>query len=493
MYTLNVKNRDIYLKDLYRRLNPDNRTESSLWIKNLEKGLHLGQGFVLQEYFSRKRAFPSLRQIYVPTKLRNQHFGCIGASGCGKTSLMKYLIKQDIYAGNNILIIDPKGVLDFFAYIVEIATQAGRLEDILYVSPVYPDFSTKINLLKYYQLPDEVVDHIASGIKSKDEYYKNVAYEMSLAIVLGLLALAKARGEKDLQVNFYEIKKRCSYSALEELSKSVEYFTTSPDPEIAQNAKDVKMTLDHILKSPPDFFSKVSSSLRTILTAMSISSTGKIVGKANSNEFIHRIENGQRTILFCSTANPLTRRVAHILGKVVMSMVQAAVGRAYSRGKPFDPPVCIYIDEGHNVLYSGIGDLFAQGREANVWIHFFTQSFAEIVQAIGEEEATAIMDNISTWCFMRVNHEDSAKKIEELSAEAQDMTRAYSFEDGELLITMRELKRKLVSAPDVLNLPNRMFFLRLDGVEYKGETAFVEHGRIKLLPPKLREEITDVA
>ncbi len=43
-------------------------------------------------------------------------------------------------------------------------------------------------------MPDELIDHVAGSVRAKEQYYINVAYEVSTAIVLGLIAIAKARG-----------------------------------------------------------------------------------------------------------------------------------------------------------------------------------------------------------------------------------------------------------------------------------------------------------
>ena len=53
---------------------------------------------------------------------------------------------------------------------------------------------------------DEIVDHVISGVKAREEYFVNVAHEVTSAIVNGLYLISKSKGKK-FEPNFYEIKK----------------------------------------------------------------------------------------------------------------------------------------------------------------------------------------------------------------------------------------------------------------------------------------------
>ncbi len=76
----------------------------------------------------------------------------------------------------------------------------------------------------------------------------------------------------------------------------------------------------------------MSSSLRTVLTALSVGSVGKVIGKADANPFIEMLERGKRVILVIQTGSLLTRRTAHIIARVLLSMVQSFVGRVLAGG-----------------------------------------------------------------------------------------------------------------------------------------------------------------
>jgi conjugal transfer pilus assembly protein TraD len=75
----------------------------------------------------------------------------------------------------------------------------------------------------------------------------------------------------------------------------------------------------------------VASSLRVALTELTSGNVGKIIGKADENRFIQRLEEGKGIILVVQLGSLLTKRAAYTAGKVIISMIQAFVGRVYSR------------------------------------------------------------------------------------------------------------------------------------------------------------------
>lgn len=448
---------------------------------------YLGRGVDLERWYSTRR--PEQVDIYIPDDVRAQHFGCFGTTGCGKTTLEGIMIQEDILLGRNVVVIDPKGDSDLLARVVEAAAMAGRTGDLQYISPIYPDLSVKINMLHQHFIKDELVDHVVSGIRAREEYFVNVAHEVTTAIIHGLDVIARVKNQP-LDINFFEIKKWCEYSALQQLLRQLEPYKHHSDPDIREDAHEVCLSLSQILGSPADFFAKISSSLRTVLTALSTSTTGRIIGKAHSNEFIKRLETGQRVILFCNTGSLLSRRTAHIIARVVVSMIQACLGRMLSVGESFDPSVSVYIDEGHNVLYYGIQELFNKGRAANVWIHFFTQSYSQIEKEVGSEVARSIVDNISTWCYMRMNCEVSARMVEESTREVIHKTILQSFEEGHFMPTLRDTHTRLITADKLLKLPDRMFYLKAPASDQRAITWYV--GQVRdVHPPVVKIQLPE--
>ncbi|HOL44395.1 MAG TPA: TraM recognition domain-containing protein [Methanothrix sp.] len=412
------------------------------------------------------------KEIVIHDADRSGHFGCFGTTRVGKSRLVENIMEQDIKKGYNVVIIDPKGDMDLFAKMVQVAAEAGRLDEVMMLTPIFPQYSIMLDPLAYYYMQEELVDHVVSGIKAKEDYFIAIAYEVSQAIIAGLILQAEYE-KKPLLINFMDIKKRSDYLNLKTFRDTIQYLPGS---------EDLILSMDQILNSPPDFYAKVASSLRTTLSALTSGSTGQIIGKCMVNEFIRRIETGQGVLLFCNTGSMLARRAAHIVGRVLVSMIQSMMGRVLASGQRLNPPLCLHLDEGHNILYKGIQELFAKGGGANVWVHFYTQSTAQMVEEIGEEATRSILDNINHWVYMLVNHPDTARYIEESSPMMRKYQPILSFGGG---ISVREMEERSIQAPYVMQLPKRHFYLRSYGQLYRGMTVDSSPCYVRIKMPSL--------
>lgn len=185
------------------------------------------------------------------------------------------------------------------------------------------------------------------------------------------------------------------------------YSVVAIDPK----GEQLSMDMQKILATPPDYYSKVASSLRVALTELTSGNVGQIIGKANENRFIKRLEEGKGIILVVQLGSLLTKRAAYTAGKVIISMIQAFVGRVYSSGKDVSPPLVLHIDEAQSVLYHGIEDLFAKAGGAGVYIHGYCQSISQLYSEVGEDRGNTILDNCNTKLFMRVPDAHTAKYV----------------------------------------------------------------------------------
>lgn len=404
---------------------------------------------------------------------RSGHFGCFGTTRIGKTRLLESIIEQDIKKGYNVVVIDPKGDAELLSKLTQCAAKAGRLDDLMVMTPIFPDLSIKLDPLSHYYMTDELVDHVVSGIQAKEDYFIAVATEVTQAIIEGLV-MQRANNQRTDTINFMDVKLRSDYFNLKKFRDSI---------ELIPGSGDLIAYMDQILSSPPDFFAKVSSSLRTTLSALTTGNTGKIIGKAKSNEFIQRFEDGKGVILFCNTGSMLARRTAHIIGRVLVSMIQSLVGRFFASGKKLDPPLCLHIDEGHNILYSGIQELFTKAGGANCWVHFYTQSTAQIEEEVGTEAAKSILDNINTWIYMLVNHPDTAQYMEDSAPMAKKYQPILSFGGG---IAVREVEEKAIMAHKVMQLAKRQFYMRSYGKLCKGRTSDSTKRFVNIKLPEIR-------
>lgn len=417
----------------------------------LGRGYHLGKP-------------QAAKDIWLPDADRKGHMFCFGSTRIGKTKLIELMIEQDIRKGYSVTLFDPKGDIDLLSSIVQVAFEENRQHELCLITPIFPEYSASIDPLAYYFMPEELVSHVVSGIKAKEEFFVNIAYETTLIIVLTLLLFAKARNEK-CWINLNDIKQRASHACLEDLKAELESIPESPEKA------DILASLMQILDSPKDYFAKISSSLRTTLTSLSTGNVGKIIGRAQSNQFIKRLEQNKRVILIVQTGSLLTRKTAHIVARVLISMIQSFIGRRYASGRTVSPPLAIYLDEASNLMYIGIDELFNKAGGAGAWVHAFTQSISDLEAEIGRPFAKKILDNTNTKVFMRVNDPTTAEYVADYSGEQKRFSPLLSLGGA---ITIREVKENAILPEHILNLQEREFFLFSYQGQYRGKTLFVK-------------------
>lgn len=455
-------------RKLPRKKKPLSRLPQLVPVDKKDQSIVLGVGHPLND-------LQTAGLLSLPGSFRKGHFWCFGTTRIGKTRLLEAMVEQDIRLGNSVVVIDPKGDIDLFNKIVQIADEEDRTDDLMLLSPIFPQCSIKIDPLSHYFMPEEIVNHVISGIKAKEEFFINIAYEVSLVVVNALILFAKVKGIPP-ELNFQKIKDRISYPDLKRMREQLESIHTD-------EAQEIMAALDQILSSPADYFAKVSSSLRTTLTALTSGNVGKIIGRIDSNKFIDNLEKGKPVIMVVQTGSLLTRKTAHIIARVFISMIQSFVGRMFASGKILSPPLCLYADEAANVLYVGIEELFSKAGGANVWVHAFSQSISDLTSELQlEAYAYRILDNTNTKIFMRVNNPETAMFISEYAGQKQRFSPILSLGGG---IAVREMEEPNVRPETVMNLQNREFFLFTYSGAYKGRCVTVPDAKVDIQYPNI--------
>jgi conjugal transfer pilus assembly protein TraD len=439
--------------------------------KQAEPWTHLGEGIHLD--------YPDkIIPLGFPDSDRKGHFWCFGTTRVGKTRCMEGIIEQDIRKGYSVVAIDPKGDIDLFSKVVQVARDTGRKEDLMLITPVFPQYSAILDPLSTYYMVEELVAHITAGVAvGKEPYFFSVAYEISLIVVQSLVMLAEVNGRK-VSFNLNDIKNHISHTDLEKLKERVD---TIGSPQALQLAMD----LQKIIATPADYYSKVASSLRVALTELTSGNVGKIIGQADENRFIDRLEQNKGIIMVVQLGSMLTKRAAYTAGKVIASMIQAFVGRRFSSDKKVTPPLVLHIDEAQSVLYQGIEELFAKAGGAGVYIHGYCQSVSQLYAEIGVDRANTILDNCNTKLFMRVPDAKTATYISDHLGEKRVYSPIISL-GGNLAI--RETEDIRVKHTEVLNMAPRQFFMTSYSGIYRGITADVSDATLRVIFPDIKPQ-----
>lgn len=483
-----------------------------------EDSMIFGLGYRVDD--KAKSQLYEIRQAY---SKRAQHFMCFGTTGVGKTRLIENLIEQSINKNHNVVIIDPKGDYDLLSKVTYLAKKNNRLKELLFLSPQFPELSITLNPFKNYSIEDELIGHIMSIVPSDDEFFYNVAFEVTTIVIKLLLMVRRANDYINKKVEKAKINKEAEGNNSEKLLLLYNDFTelnkkTIKDPitflEIShyishralselfnrylkegsayynaflemQEKEVVTLTslFKKVIESPVDYFSKISSTLRGTLTKMTTGNVASVIATDVDNVFIDRLENNEGVILFVHTGAMLNTDVASSLSKLTLSMIQTLVGRLNGSGKKFLNTLDIYVDELNSALYNGVETIYAQARSANLTMNGFTQSAADLIAAIGEDRTRRILDLTSTKVFMRLNDVSSAKNVVELAGVARNFTAQFNIAGG---ISTREVEEDLLRVEDIVNLQNREFFyFGFEGC-FKGKTLKTSKSKIQIKAPSTK-------
>lgn len=430
---------------------------------------HIGKGFKLDDADQE-----TLHDINLIDTNRKAHLFVFATTRTGKTRLIEHMIEQDIMKGNSVVVIDPKIDNDLFSKVYQSALKTDRLDDLMLLSPVFSQFSIKINPLSHFYMPEEPIGHIMAGVPTEDEFFYGVALETTTVIVRSLLLIKKDTNDIS-PLRFEDVWEYAHYEGIKRLKDLIQNIKS-------EETKKLITLINQVLASPPDYFTKVSNTLRTTLTQMTIGAMGDVMGNVKSNAFVERLEKGQGVILYVQTGSMLTKKTADILGKVVVSMIQSVTGRYYASGMTFKKPLCLYIDEMSNCVYRGIEDIFNKGGGANLYITGLTQSMADIIAEIGEDRARKLFDNTNTKIFGRVNDIGSAELIVKYGGVLNRHSSIINSHGG---ITAREVEEALIKTEDVLRLkPREIYYFGFEG-EFKGKIAPVRGSEVVVKMPKI--------
>ncbi|HTR35817.1 MAG TPA: DUF87 domain-containing protein [Bryobacteraceae bacterium] len=90
-------------------------------------------------------AFRTGRPVYIVPDARRRHLALFGASGAGKSSLLRNILASDIAAGHGVTVVDPHGQL--VDEVLENHIPRHRTNDVVYFNPKDRDRAFALNLL----------------------------------------------------------------------------------------------------------------------------------------------------------------------------------------------------------------------------------------------------------------------------------------------------------------------------------------------------------
>ena len=348
--------------------------------------------------------------VRIPYDLFMRHLALIGASGGGKTTLLLWLLWQQMTLGGGWLFIDAKLDTDTRDTLGYLARLCGREHELYVLNVNDPEHSNSYNPILSGDA-DEVASRLLNLVPSSEtdpgaDHYRQSANQ-ALTVFVGALKACK------LRYNFTDLSILLqSGPAIEQLLRM-----TPQGPE--RMALDV--FLDKFRKGTPQGVqidvNKMKDTLGGMAGRIALFSQGKFGQVFNTYAPEIDLADILRTnkMLYVMLPTMAKDTAALNLGKMIVSDFRTAVARLQALPKqqrPW-PPFMAGLDEMGSYVMQSVARLFEQTRSARVALLPGFQAFGNL-REVSAEFADIIMQNTWSKALFRFGGNDSAESAAEM-------------------------------------------------------------------------------
>lgn len=325
----------------------------------------------------------------IKVKDRRQHMYVIGQTGTGKTTLLKNLVLQDIWAGRGVAIVDPHG-----EFVEEVLAQipAHRVNDVVYFNPVDADYPIGFNVLEV-----------------ADPAYKHLVVSDLLSIFMKIWAgVWSARMEYILQ--------NCILALIDNPGTTllgIPRILVDKDyrQQMVVNVKDpvVKSFWIHEYETWRDQFrneaivpiqNKVGQFLNTGFIR-------NMVGQATSTIKIPEIMNEGKILLVNVSKGKVGEDNSALLGAMLITKIQLAAMERVRISEEERRDFYLYVDEFQNFATDSFANILSEARKYRLDLVIAHQYIGQLVTDVSTKVRDAVFGNVGTFICFRVGAPDA--------------------------------------------------------------------------------------
>ena len=336
----------------------------------------------------------SKRPVFLDLNSRLQHTIVSGATGQGKTTLLKTLLSHSLKHNHPIIIIDPKGEKKDILEMKQRAKFYNREKDFYLFSLSFPEESVSYNPLSN-GTSEQIKTRLIDGLDLKHEYYKAQA---SLWLGSVLYAL-EVLGE---EVTFSRLRELLSNKQkLRLLQKEIQKLKSHKHRERLQAGMDSVFKIkDEDLAGLSSQISSIDSAVFTdILSSKTDNKDSKNTSNKTKLSLSDVLEN-RRIAYFQMNINgygDISRRI----GKMILQDLKVLSNQIQAGQKSFDYDFCAcFVDEFGSFATRDFADFLKMARSSRIGIHLFCQGLADL-KAVSPEFKDQVIGNTSSKIIFR--------------------------------------------------------------------------------------------
>ncbi|MDH3604632.1 MAG: type IV secretion system DNA-binding domain-containing protein, partial [Candidatus Tectomicrobia bacterium] len=433
--------------------------------------------------------------LTIPNSDLPSHTGIQGATGVGKSELLRLLLAQVIrQAEGPVILIDPKGGANLSSQAVAEATRLGRR--VAVICPALPGISTGFNPLSTCESAVEVATRLRTLFpQSKDQFFTaNPVHTLQM-----VAHMQRATGKdwslrqlyRDTMIRRHRLQLLVAY--LGHLKFDVSGWRGSAAPPVIHKIQDFVQQadvedpiVDEILSLSDlslESFTQTHSNLSLALSGLIDTDFADLFDPTPDALTWETIER-EKMVLIVLTSSLLTREAGNKVGRLILQDLVGYAGQRYIRNRAINPaPITVLIDELGEVVYPDLIQAVNKLGEAAVRFVMAWQSESDISDALGRDGAQSLLANVGSRLTLRLDDHHSAETASKAYGECEvlDITDGTSMtthgSDTNTTNAMRRQthrKAPLVSADWFKALPKGEGYALLQGAVHQFSVPLLE-------------------
>ena len=360
----------------------------------------------------------SKQPVLLDLKSRTQHLIVSGATGQGKTTLLKTLLNHSLKHRHPVIIIDPKGERQDILDIKERAAYYGREKDVSLFSLSFPEESFAYNPLEN-GTSEQIKARLIDGLRFEHEYYKAQASLWLGAVLYAMEVLGET-------VTFARLRELLSNKEkLRALQKDINQLKAHRHKE----RLDSGLNSVFLIKSSDlaGVFSQVSSIDSPVFTEI-ISPKENTAKKklALSDVFQHR-----KIAYFQMNVNgygDISRRI----GRIILQDLKVLSNQIQAGQRQFNYDFCAcFVDEFGSFATKDFADFLKMARSSKIGIHLFCQGLADL-KAVNSEFKEQIIGNTANKIIFRQDVPEDAEVWSSMAGTFSSQKRTWQVSGSEV-------------------------------------------------------------
>lgn len=434
------------------------------------------------------------------------HTLILGTTGAGKSRFMEQQILQSIFAGECVIVLDPKGDRAMEENMYQACKSLGKENSFIRIHLAHPEISYGIDLLANYSHVGEIASRITDTFEERDVFvamgrnvletlceginylgqkpsFENLQYyylrRHELAVKALKIFFEKSQtGSKELE-SLRNLALLKQYSTLRDM-----YEKSSENPIIERLIALAERDKDHYIKTTTSVFQLLQVLIRTGLRDLLVpaSNDGKRLF-TDSRKIIQKC-----SVVYLALDGLSDSYLAACLGRMFLSDLKAVAGARYNF-EECPSKVSIFVDEASEFMCEPLLQMLNKSRGANFSLYLATQTIADFVAKSGGSSAQAMrtLANANNIVCFRLNDPETQDFVANRTLVTQILSieyshgltvdsRGFAARSGNLAQRCVSKDARLVPSSLLGALPNLEYFAIVAG-------GYVMKGRIPIVVP----------